>query len=95
MYRRVAASTLRCLAGNRGGCRRADTWDWPVVRVGELTTLLQFADESTVFHFLHVPTNRLSQANAVSYYRLAPEVHDHQKRGTLLRLSGDAVRVEE
>jgi hypothetical protein len=75
-----------------------DRWsahDRPVVRVGELTTLLQYADESTVFRFLHVLTNRLSEADAVSYYRLAPEAHDDQTIGTLMQLFDDAVRVDE
>lgn len=74
-----------------------DRWserDRAVVRVGRLTTLLQYADESTVFRFLHVLTNRLTQADAVSFYRLAPEAHDDQTVGTLFQLFDDAVRVE-
>lgn len=74
---------------------RWSAWDRPVVRVGELTTLLQYADESTVFRFLHVLTSRLAQADAVSYYRLAPEAHDDQTIGTLFQLFDDAVRIEE
>jgi hypothetical protein len=70
-------------------------WDRAVVRVGELTTLLQYAETSTVFRFLHVLTNRLTEANAVAFYRLAPDAHDEQTVGTLFQLFDDAVRVEE
>lgn len=74
---------------------RWSTWDRAVGRVGELTTLLQYADESTVFRFLHVLTSRLKQANAVSFYRLAPEAHDEQTVGTLFQLFDDAIRVDD
>jgi hypothetical protein len=74
---------------------RWSEWDRPVGRVGELTTLLQYADESTVFRFLHVLTSRLKQADAVSFYRLAPEAHDDQTVGTLFQLFDDAIRVDD
>jgi hypothetical protein len=70
-------------------------WDRAVVHVGELTTLLQYADTSTVFRFLHVLTNRLTEANAVAFYRLAPGAHDEQTVGTLFQLFDDAIRIEE
>lgn len=74
---------------------RWSEWDRAVVRVGELTTLLQYAETSTVFRFLHVLTSRLAEANAVAFYRLAPDAHDEQTVGTLFQLFDDAIRVEE
>jgi hypothetical protein len=74
---------------------RWSEWNRAVVRVGELTTLLQYAETSTVFRFLHVLTNRLTQANAVAFFRLAPDAHDEQTVGTLFQLFDDAIRVEE
>lgn len=74
---------------------RWSEWDRAVVRVGELTTLLQYAETSTVFRFLHVLTSRLSEANAVGFYRLAPDAHDEQTVGTLFQLFDDAIRVDQ
>ncbi|MFC5366013.1 DUF7504 family protein [Salinirubrum litoreum] len=74
---------------------RWSAWDRAVVRVGELTTLLQYAETSTVFRFLHVLTNRLTEANAVAFFRLAPDAHDEQTVGTLFQLFDDAIRIEE
>lgn len=74
---------------------RWSEWDRAVVRVGELTTLLQYAETSTVFRFLHVLTSRLTEANTVAFFRLTPDAHDEQTIGTLFQLFDDAIRIEE
>lgn len=48
-----------------------------------LTTLLQYAEPSEVFRFLHLVTTRLDGANARAHFHLDPETQDRKTVSTL------------
>lgn len=66
-----------------------------VVCVDSLDALLQHADLSRLFRFLHVLTGRLRTTGAVAHCHLDPTAHDAQTVDTLLQLFDAAVEVDD
>lgn len=57
-----------------------------VVCFHSLTPLLQYAELTRVFRFLHVLIGRLNSMNAVTHFHMDPSAHDQQTINTLTQL---------
>lgn len=59
-----------------------------------LTVLLQYADHSQLYRFLHIVARHMEEADAVAHYHLDPTVMDEKQLGTLLSLFDSVIDRE-
>jgi hypothetical protein len=67
----------------------------PLIIVDSLTVMLQYVQLQRAFRFLHVMSNRVKAAGAISHYHLDPGAHDDQTVATLASLFDAIVELEE
>ncbi|AGB14790.1 hypothetical protein Halru_0138 [Halovivax ruber XH-70] len=60
-----------------------------------ISTLLQYVDESTVFRFLHVFTNRVSETDGLGVYTLTDDTHDATTVNTIRGQFDGVVELRE
>jgi hypothetical protein len=67
------------------------------VRTGleSISTLLMYAELSTLFRFLHVFTGRISTADGLGVFVIDPTSHDDQTTGTIFQLFDGRIDVRE
>jgi len=63
-----------------------------VVCFDSVTALLQYVDVEQAFKFLHILTDRFSDANALAHFHLDPAAHAEETVNTLLPLFDAAVQ---
>lgn len=68
--------------------------DRPVVTLDSVTTLLMYADESSLFRFLSVLTGQLRSANGVGLFLLEEGCHDERTVRTVQQLFDGRVELE-
>jgi len=78
----------RCLDSLPG----ADADAQLVVCFNSITALLQYVDVEQTFKFLHIITDRFSDANALAHFHLDPDAHAEETINTLLPLFDAAVQ---
>lgn len=76
-----------------------DAWrdvpETPVVCFHSLTSLLNHADTSRVFRFLHATTGRLAEMGAVAHYHLDPSAFDESTVNMLVALFDAVVEFDD
>ncbi|MFC3959392.1 RAD55 family ATPase [Halovivax cerinus] len=60
-----------------------------------ISTLLQYVDKSTVFRFLHVFTNRVSETDGLGVYTLTDDTHDETTVNTIRGQFDGVVELRE
>lgn len=75
-----------------------DTREQPltvVICFNSLTALLQYAELSRVFRFLHVITQRVKSEGAFAHYHMDPDAHEPDQINTLTGLFDAVVTLDE
>lgn len=60
-----------------------------------ITALLQYADLSCVFRFLHVLTRHVDTVDGVAHYHIDPTAHDAQTLATIETLFDTVIEYED
>ncbi|WP_225336088.1 DUF7504 family protein [Halomicrobium urmianum] len=66
-----------------------------VVCFKSLTPLLQYVSREELFKFVHLVTERFTQAGAVAHFHMDPTVHDEQTIATFLHLFDVVVELDD
>jgi len=68
--------------------------DRPVLAVDSVSTILQYADDDTVFRFLSVLSAQLRRQNGLGLFVLTRAAHDDQTVHTLAQVFDGRIRLE-
>lgn len=65
-----------------------------MICIHSVTALVQYAEFTQAFKFLHELTNEVEQTNAVAHYHMDPSAHEDKTVGKIKRLFDTVVRVD-